>query len=137
MDQNWAQQYFQAWSSHDADKILAFMAPDAVYVDTTLGERLTGQDAIRQFIDSMAQTLSTDYRFELTNAFQTERDYAAEWDLTGTNDRGDVRLPVTGKSFRIHGVSVGKLRDGKIVENRDYWNMADLLMQIGVTPNQA
>jgi ketosteroid isomerase-like protein len=43
------------------------MARDAVFVDTTLGERLAGQDAIRQFIDALAQTLSTDYRFELTH----------------------------------------------------------------------
>jgi hypothetical protein len=36
----------------------------------------------------------------------------------------------------LHGVSVDKLRDGKIVENRDYWNISDFLTQIGVTPNQ-
>jgi hypothetical protein len=32
-------------------------------------------------------------------------------------------------------VSVGRLNsDGKIVTNRDYWNMADYLMQVGILP---
>jgi steroid delta-isomerase-like uncharacterized protein len=134
MDHNWPQQYIEAWNSHNADRVLSFMAPEALYVDTTLGERLNGHDAIRHFIDSMAETLSTDYRFELTNAFFTDTDYAAEWDMLGTHDRSDGRLPVTGKQFRIHGVSIGKLRGGKIAENRDYWNMVDFLTQIGIMP---
>ncbi len=134
MDHNWLQQYIEAWNSHSGARIVGFMAPDVVYVDTALGERLSGHDAVRKFADSMADTLSSDYRFELTNAFFTDSDYAAEWDLIGTQDRTDGRLPVTGKPFRLHGVSIGKLRGSKIAENRDYWNMADFLAQLGLMP---
>jgi hypothetical protein len=43
--------------------------------------------------------------------------------------------PSTNKPYRIHGVSIGRLEsEGKIKTNRDYWNMADYLMQVGILP---
>jgi steroid delta-isomerase-like uncharacterized protein len=136
MDKNWPQQYIDAWNAHSGDQVVGFMTPDVEFVDTTLGEQFTGHEEIRKFVESMVETLATDYRFELTNAFTTDTDYAAEWDMIGTQDRSDGRLPVTNKPFRVHGVSVGKLRNGKIAVNRDYWNMADFLTQIGLMPAQ-
>ena len=44
-------------------------------------------------------------------------------------------LPATGRSYRVPGVSVGRVRDGRIVENRDYWNLADYLQQVGLMPS--
>jgi limonene-1,2-epoxide hydrolase len=35
----------------------------------------------------------------------------------------------------VPGVSVGRVRDGRIVENRDYWNLADYLQQVGLMPS--
>jgi hypothetical protein len=59
--------------------------------------------------------------------------------------RADPKLPVsgvvegsfgifsaTGQSFTIRGISTGSLRDCLIAHNRDYWNLADVLRQIGV-----
>ena len=40
--------------------------------------------------------------------------YAAEWVMQGTHDRSSAMLPATGKSYAIHGASIGELRDGKI-----------------------
>ena len=55
--------------------------------------------------------------------------------MIGTNTGGAAGLPATNKPFRIRGVSVGALdSNGKIKHNRDYWNMADYLMQVGVLP---
>ena len=42
------------------------------------------------------------------------------------------QLPPTGKAFSIHGVSVGRLKEGKIAENRDYWSLGESLVQIGI-----
>ena len=61
--------------------------------------------------------------------------YAAEWEMAGTNTGAAAGLPATNKPYRIRGVSVGRLDgDGKIVQNRDYWNMADYLTQVGILP---
>jgi steroid delta-isomerase-like uncharacterized protein len=68
--------------------------------------------------------------------FTAGRDYANEWIMIGTNDRGVQGVPPTGRSFRVRGASVGKLDTcGRILENRDYYNLADLFAQLGIRPN--
>ncbi len=136
MTEHWMQGYIDAWNRHSAEDVISFMTPDVVYVDIALGEQHQGHEAVRHFVEQAEATLSSDYHFEVTNAFATETDYAAEWIMTGTQDRTDGKMPITGKPFRIQGVSVGRLQDGKIRENRDYWNMAAFLTQIGLMPQQ-
>jgi steroid delta-isomerase-like uncharacterized protein len=55
--------------------------------------------------------------------------------MSGTNTGDVAGLPATNKPYRIRGVSIGQLdREGKIERNRDYWNMADYLVQVGILP---
>ena len=126
--------YIDAWNRHAASDVATFMAPEAVFTDTTLGETFNGPEAIGQWADIMSETFSTDYAFELTNAFQTATDYTLEWTMRGTHDQTSPQLPRTGKRYEINGVSVGRLHDGKIAENRDYWNLAEFLTQVGLMP---
>jgi hypothetical protein len=56
--------------------------------------------------------------------------------MWGTNDREDRTrgLPNTGRAFRIQGLSIGRLRNGKVAEEHLYWNMVDYLTQVGLMP---
>jgi hypothetical protein len=55
--------------------------------------------------------------------------------MSGTNDGPAGGQPATGRPYRVRRASVGTLTaQGLIAENRDYWNMADVLAQIGLTP---
>jgi len=40
----------------------------------------------------------------------------------------------TGKPYEILGVSIGRLEGGHVKENRDYWNVAAYLRQVGLMP---
>ena len=67
--------------------------------------------------------------------FTAGSDYANEWIMTGTNDREVQGVPATGRSFRVRGASVGKLdTSGRIIENRDYYNLAEMFAQLGIQP---
>jgi hypothetical protein len=64
--------------------------------------------------------------------------FANEWVMFGTNDRARPDAPATGRSFRVRGASVGRLdASGRIAENRDYYNLAELLTQLGAMPPAA
>jgi steroid delta-isomerase-like uncharacterized protein len=110
------------------------MADDAIYEDVALGRVLHGPSEIAKFVEE-ATRASSDFRFEEVSLFSVGSDYANEWIMTGTNDRAVQGLPATGRSFRIRGASVGK-RDTneRIVENRDYYNLAEMFVQLGVPP---
>ncbi len=132
----WVQQYIDAWNSRDGANVVQFVTDDVVFIDNALGERFEGPDAVRQFVDDTSVSLSTDFGFTTGQVLINEDSYAFEWTMTGTNDRPDEKrgVPSTGKRFEVPGVSIGRLRDGKIVENHDYWNLATYLSQVGLMP---
>ena len=126
--------YLDAWNAHDAAAVARHMADDAIYEDVALGRVLHGPSEIASFVEE-ATTSSSDFRFEVVSLFTAGNDYANEWVMLGTNDRERHGVPATGRAFRVRGASIGKLdASGRIVENRDYYNLAELLTQLGVLP---
>lgn len=132
----WIDDYLAAWNDHDADAVTDFMTDDVVYIDHALGEQFKGVAAVKAFVDGVEIGLSSDYRFTLGQVIVTDESYSFEWTMSGTNDRPDDErgLPATGMHFEVPGVSIGMLRNGKIEENHDYWNMTTYLMQVGLMP---
>jgi steroid delta-isomerase-like uncharacterized protein len=132
------QSLVDAWNAHDGAAVVSYMTDDVVYTNLGTGEHLEGQAAVREYVDGMGRR-SSDYRFELGLVLGDDESYAVEWTLSGTNDGADERrgLPATGQRFRIPGVTVGRVRDGKIAEHRVYWNLADYLQQVGLMPTSA
>ena len=131
---SWMHDYLAAWNSHDGAKVAAYMAEDATYEDLALGQMHEGRAAIETFVNE-ANDFSKDYSFVFVSEQADGDSYALEWEMIGTNTGEAGGLPATNKPYRIRGVSVGQLNsDRKIAMNRDYWNMADYLMQVGILP---
>ena len=126
--------YLDAWNAHDPAAVARCMADDAIYEDIALGRVLHGPSEIASFVDE-ATRASSNFRFEQVSLFTAGSDYATEWIMTGTNDRELPGVPATGRSFRVRGASVGKLDTrGRISENRDYYNLAEMFAQLGIQP---
>jgi len=126
--------YLDAWNAHDPAAVARHMADGAVYEDVALGRVLHGPSEIAKFVEEATRS-SSNFRFEVVSLISTGSDYANEWVMLGTNDRALPGVPATGRSFRVRGASVGKLdSSGLIVENRDYYNLAELLTQLGIPP---
>jgi len=130
--------YCEATSRHDGEAVASFFTEDGIYVDHVLGQRHQGKAAIVGFFEWGEAQASTDSRLTLLDHFETADRYTLVWDFSGTHDRSseDPPLPATGKKFVVRGVSVGTLEGGKIKENTDYWNMVELLSQIGLLPEE-
>ena len=124
--------YLDAWNAHDAAADARCMADDAVYEDVALGRLLHGPSEIAAFVREATRS-SSDFRFETVSFFSAGCEYVNEWIMSGTNDRELRGVPPTGRSFRVREASIGKLNaSGRIVENRDYYNLAELLTQLGL-----
>ena len=126
--------YLDAWNAHDPAAVARCMAGCAIYEDVALGRVLHGPSEIAAFV-AEATRASSDFRFEQVSLFTAGSDYANEWIMSGTNDREVEGVPATGRAFRVRGASVGKLdTSGRIVENRDYYNLAEMFAQLGIEP---
>jgi steroid delta-isomerase-like uncharacterized protein len=131
-DRDFFDGYLDAWNAHDPVAVARYMADDAIYEDVALGRVLHGPSEIAAFVEE-ATRASSDFRFEEVSLFTAGSDYANEWIMIGTNDREVQGVPATGRSFHVRGASVGKLdTSGRIVENRDYYNLAEMFAQLGI-----
>ncbi|PWT84445.1 MAG: hypothetical protein C5B57_04830 [Blastocatellia bacterium] len=133
-DRTFFDAYLGAWNEHDSAAVARHMADDAIYEDVALGRILHGPSEIASFVEEATRS-SSDFRFEVVSLFTVGNQYANEWIMVGTNDRELRGVPATGRSFRVRGASIGRLdQTGRIIENRDYYNLAELLTQLGMLP---
>lgn len=58
---------------------------------------------------------------------------SVEWVFSGA----DVGLYKTGKKFSVRGASIYERRGGKFAANRDYYDVASIMSQVGVLANVA
>jgi steroid delta-isomerase-like uncharacterized protein len=128
------QEEFVALNSHDVDKLLTFFTDDCVYEDVTMGLVNHGKKELKDFFNSMF-VMSPDLKFELKSAFGTGDWAGIEWIMTGTYAHGTVPgMPATGKEYSIRGTSIREMRNGKVIRDSDYWNLASFLQQVGILP---
>jgi hypothetical protein len=114
---DWGDALVAAWNAHSAEALIAMFSPTCRYTDLPSGLVWEGHDGLRELFDQTT-AFHPDYTFANTNGFCEERRYAWEWTITGTT---------LGEMLSYRGVSVGSLDDdGKILENRDYWNPKDI-----------
>jgi steroid delta-isomerase-like uncharacterized protein len=130
-----AQRYLDAWNTHRAEEVGRFVTDDVDFEEVTLGEHLSGRKDVEAFVDRFTTTFSSNYRFELVTELSTDATMAAEWVVSGDHDRDSPLLPATDRPFTIRGATIARLTDGKISYNRDYWDMAGFLRQVGVLPS--
>ena len=126
------QEYLEAWNEHRIDRILGFFADECVYENHARGAVYRGKGEIEAWAaDSFVGIPDT--AFELSSLFSSGRWVGCEWVMTGTHSGDLPGLPATGKRFSIPGATVAEIVGGKIVRNADYWDLAGLLRQLGVT----
>jgi steroid delta-isomerase-like uncharacterized protein len=119
------------WNSQDRTGISALFAAGAVFRDMAFGVEKHGRAEIRELMDGTWRGIPN-LKTELTRLIPHGDWVASEWTLTGTHTGDFPNLPATGRSLLIKGVSITQVQDGKIVCQRDYYDRARFLEQLGV-----
>ena len=144
MNSSWLERYLDAWINHpqargsDGDEeamstLLGFMSADVRYEDVPTGAVFVGHDGIRE-MGAGALQMSADMTFDVVQRVAGLRSYAFETICRGTNTGAIGPLPGRGGPFTFRGVSIGEAtEDGLVVSQRDYWDLAGLLGQLGVS----
>jgi steroid delta-isomerase-like uncharacterized protein len=123
------QKNFDAWNSHDAEKVAALYTDDVVYEDVAYGEVAHGHNELRKLATDFFAAVP-DLKLEVI-AVSGEGDNGwAEWKFSGT----DAGLYKTGKKFSVRGASLFQIRDGKFSQNKDFYDSASIMRQVGVLP---
>lgn len=126
--QDWA----AAWSGAlPLDRFLALFTDDAIYEDVAAAHLQRGKSEIEGFYRS-ARVAFPDFKVELTSLVAGIDRASAEWRMTGTQKGELMGLPATHKTISMRGISAFELTGGKIKRTTDYYNMAEMMKQLGL-----
>ena len=125
--------YVTAFNEHDAAKAAALLAPDAAYLDITIGEPQVGRDTIVASVIAPYLKAVPDLHWEMRGApIATDGRVAFEWRISGTNSGAwPEDVPASGHAFSLDGVSIMEVKDGMITSITDYYDGLSFQSQLG------
>ena len=123
------QQSFDAWNAHDVDKVASFYTSDVTYEDVPFAVQAHGTADFKKLVQGFYDSVP-DLKLELVDCKSDEKGGWVEWTFSGT-DKG---LFKTGKKFSVRGASVFQLRGNKVSANKDYYDAATIMKQVGALP---
>jgi steroid delta-isomerase-like uncharacterized protein len=131
---------FDGFNNKDYDAIEALVADDFELIDVGSGQKYRGRQGARQNAEGWL-TAFPDVDIELLNVVASGDWAVAEAVGRGTHS-GPMQTPMgevppTGTKVELHFCSVVKVRDGKIVEERDYYDAMTIASQLGLMPEPA
>ena len=118
-----AEAWYTAISSHEIERVLAFVSPQIRYEDVPTSTVSEGPEAVKAFFGRVWSAIP-DMRMVPTNVLTTGNAVAVEWIATGTHSGDFPGLPATGNPFHIRGISMIELAGDQVRRVSDYWDLA-------------
>jgi len=117
---------------NDVDAYTAKEILDSAYVlySPLFPVGLSGIDVLMYNIESNARSFP-DFKFKIDSFYVVKNIISAYWTATGKNTGPLGRMPSTGKSIKVSGFAVYKVRDGKIYQMQTFWNVLEYYKQLG------
>jgi len=124
--------YFDAWNSHDPERVAASLTVGGTYEDPTTGGPLTG-DALTANVAGVCAGFP-DVRFELVSVTPTGDTATAQWRMQGTNTGPLPGGPPTGGTIDLPGADffTYDAEADKLSSVVGYFDTATMLTQLGL-----
>ena len=125
-----ASQYLEARNTCNLDLIDNIYAPEVVVHDCSVPEDIRGLDALKSFYES-SHAGFPDFNISFEDVLVSEHHIIFRGTVEGTHT-GTLRgIPPTGKHISFSCVAIDRFEGDKIVEEWVYFNVLDLLGQLG------
>lgn len=123
-----------AWASGDPTQITATYTGDAVFEEVPIGVTTHSQNELSSYLQGLKSAFP-DFSLVVTDGFVTGNRAAAEWVVTGTYTGQFPGLPPgSGQHFSLRGASILELENGKVSDDREYWDAYAFLIALGALP---
>ena len=138
----------QALTEEEAKVILNKLLETVMNADTTLAEEILHPDCVLRYPVLPEPIKGIDnYKNHIKNTAHTFSEFKAiieevnvkgdkiwcRYTMTGINTGPLGDLPATGKKFKVTGMAITRIVDGKIIEDETFWNALSFYQQLGFT----
>lgn len=125
-----------AEAAHDAAGVADTFAEDGILDPKPTGASFAGREAITAWYTDLF-TAFPDIAPELVNRFQDGNTIIDEVIFSGTHSGPFLGIPATGKPVTVPATVIYEIRNGAMVRESAYWDVATMLIQMGVLPAPA
>jgi steroid delta-isomerase-like uncharacterized protein len=122
----------EAFNQGKYDVIEGLVAPTFVNHDPATGD-VKGPQGTRELIEGYRSAFP-DLKITIEEQIAEGDLVATRWTATGTQKGELMGIAPTGKESTVTGVTIDKIKDGKIVESWTNWDTLGMMRQLGVVP---
>ena len=122
----------EIWETGEVERLDDIVAPAVVYDDVPNGERFSGLEGVRRYVGHV-HSWAGQVEITISEVHSGEDTAIAEWVMRGIQDRPiPGRVPVaTNRPFRLQGVTLVEIHDGRITRAADYIDVLGFVVQLG------
>ena len=124
--------YLEIWNEANLTIVEEVFDPEYVLHHCAYPEAIVGLDGFKNWTTSIF-TAFPDFRCTIEEIFVKGDKIVSRFTITGTNAGPLGELPPTGKKFRISGMDISRVANGKIAEEWLVYNALDMSQQLGFT----
>lgn len=127
--EDFSDRWLDAWNAHDPARVVALMSSEIVYDDSAASNTMHGREEAREFLKQTWRAFPDMHIEAIDSPFLHIREPKAAfyWRAPATH-------APTGKRITFEGGDFHEYRDGELVGLRIVFDMADVLRQLGVLP---
>ncbi len=70
------------------------------------------------------------------NAFGQGDKIVKHWNFKGNHTGGFFGIPATGNEVNVSGVTLVKMKEGKIAQEQDFMDNLEFMQQLGLIPSE-
>jgi len=96
----------------------------------TSPENIVGIEGFKAYYKNYLTGFS-DIKFTIVEIFGQGDKIVKQWNFKGKHTGDFFEIPATGKEVNVTGVTVVKMKDGKILQEQDFLDNLDLMQQLG------
>ncbi|RZJ69143.1 ester cyclase [Flavobacterium sp.] len=101
----------------------------------TSPENIKGIEAFKAYYNNYLVGFS-DVKFTIIDAYGQDDRIVKHWRFEGKHTGLFFGIPATGKSVDIEGVTLVKMKNGKIAQEQDFVDNLEFMNQLGIIPKQ-
>ena len=107
-----------------------YFEENVMAIATSTGD-IVGLENFKDYYNNYLTGFS-DAEFTILDAFGQGNKIVKHWNFKGTHDGDFFGVPATGKKVDLSGVTLVRMKDGKIAAEQDFMDLLDFYTQLGL-----
>ena len=128
-----APSFIQVWGKGNLDIIDELAAPSLSVQYPIMPQVVRGNKTFRKVMEKFRSAFP-DSDLQIEEEIAEDDKVVIRWSFSGTHQGGLLDIPATGKKVRWTGITIYRIVDGKVLEEKGEEDFLGFFRQIGLVP---